>query len=114
VIEFQMDRAGIYMTLSQLEYDKGNGDAVLSHLRQACDILQPIAKRFPAVPRYQHDLAVSLRELAIQQDAHRQKAEARANLAESEKILELLVAKYPKETQYSEALHVTQDVQLRP
>ncbi len=114
VVDFQTERAGIFMTLTQLEFDAGNGAAVLSNLDQARGILQPLVDRFPRVPRYQQDLAVTLRELAIQEDAAGKQAQAREHLAQAVKMLGELAARYPDEAMYAEQLAEAKAVSLSP
>ena len=70
--------------------------------------------RYPQVPRYQRDLAVTLRELAIEQAAAGAKDEARRNLSHARQILDELVAKYPQDEQYAEQLQITSEVELGP
>jgi tetratricopeptide (TPR) repeat protein len=121
VTEFQTERAGIYMTLSQLEFAADNGVAVMTNLDQARAILQPLVARFPAIPTYHSDLAITLRELAIQQHAlakaredAKQEAQAREHLEESVRLWTDLAAKYPDEPAYAEELKITQEVVLSP
>ncbi len=114
VVDFQTERAGILMSLVQLEFDAGNGAGVLQNLEQARRILQPLVDRFPEVPRYQQDLAVTLRELAIQEQAAGNKVAAREHLAQALRLLTELTRQFPEEPAYAEALAEAKAVELAP
>jgi hypothetical protein len=117
VVEYQTERGGIYMNLAYLEIgagDQGDAAALKAALEQARDIFAPLVGRFPTVPRYRRNLAVTLRELAFEQHADGDVKLAGESLAESKRLLEELVSQYPQETEYAEQLAETNAVELGP
>jgi hypothetical protein len=117
VVEYQTERAGIYMNLAYLEIgagEQGDAAALKAALEQARNIFLPLVARFPTVPRYRRNLAVTLRELAFEQHADGNAKLAAESLAESRRLLDELVQQYPQEAEYAAQLAETSAVEFAP
>lgn len=109
VVEFQVDLAGVYMNLAFLQRDLlPESPASLQSFEQARVVLEALHEKYGAVPRYQHDLAVTLRELGLDQWFAGEKSTGRKNVERARDMLRALVEQYPKDTNYQHELQLTE------
>jgi hypothetical protein len=71
-------------------------------------VLEALHEKYGAVPRYQHDLAVTLRELGLDQWFAGEKSTGRKNVERARDMLRALVEQYPKDTNYQHELQLTE------
>jgi tetratricopeptide (TPR) repeat protein/tRNA A-37 threonylcarbamoyl transferase component Bud32 len=110
VQEFQSDLAGVHMTIGYLYRDIATDDATLSRnaFLKALAINESLHQKHPSFPRFRFDLAITLRELALEQDFTGDNLSARESLKRAIGMLTELVAEYPKDQKYQRELDATQ------
>jgi len=111
VPEYQSLQAGLLLNLFLLEKEHGEAEAARAALESARKKCEALTKKYPSVAVYQRDLAISLRELAIEKDAVKE-TEAKQDLEEAIRILTDLADAHPNQSEYARLLKDTKDVML--
>jgi tetratricopeptide (TPR) repeat protein len=103
VVDYQFDLAGLRLTLGAAHRAHGVHGAqaeALAAFEQAREILQPLVDRTPDSIRFRRELAVALRELAVELVAAGRVPEARGHLDSSRVYLEQLVSEHGEDEDF--------------
>jgi serine/threonine protein kinase len=103
VVDYQFDLAGLRLTLGAAHRAHGVHGAqaeALAAFERAREILQPLVDRTPDSIRFRRELAVALRELAVELAAAGRVPEARGHLDSSRVYLEQLVSEHGEDEDF--------------
>lgn len=107
VIDFQVEHAGVLVSLGTLESEQGQIRRSLERFQQARDIRQELADRYPDIPQHRMELANVYYNMGKLHIVDQEDEKGREDLTQALKILKDLTDSYPDDPQFKALLHET-------